>query len=181
MTAAEHFEGNEAEQRRLLLDYLAKAGIQTTPIVEYPAHSSIEEGKHLRGDLPGTFTKNLLLKDKKGGLFFVTAYEDTDIDLKALHTKIGARGRLGFASIETMIERLRVVPGTATPLALFHDTDREITLVIDQALEGADQLNFHPMSHTGSIGISWAGFSAFAAASGHEPVVVDLTATAEVA
>jgi Ala-tRNA(Pro) deacylase len=63
--------------------------------VPYPEHSSIEEGKRLRGDLPGTFTKNLLLRDKKGRLFFVTAFEDTDIDLKSLHTRIGARGGSG--------------------------------------------------------------------------------------
>jgi hypothetical protein len=27
------------------------------PVVPYPAHASIEEGKRLRGDLPGAFTK----------------------------------------------------------------------------------------------------------------------------
>ncbi len=70
----------------------------------------------------GTFTKNLLLKDKKGGLFFVTAHEDSDIDLRTLHTRIDARGRLGFAS-GVMFERLRVTPGPATPMSLFHDTD----------------------------------------------------------
>lgn len=167
-------EVDEDEQRRLLLGHLTATGIPTTPIVEYPAHSSVEEGKRLRGDLPGTFTKNLLLKDKKGGLFFVTAHEDTEIDLKTLHTKVGARGRLGFASVDAMVQRLKVVPGTATPLALFHDRDAEITLVVDQALIGAEQLNFHPMSHTESIGVSWTNFTTFAIASGHDPVITEI-------
>ena len=89
--------GHERLERDRLLARLLDLGIDA-PVVPYPAHASIEEGKRLRGALPGAFTKNLLLKDKKGRLFFVTAFEDTDVDLKTLHTRIGAQGRLGFAS-----------------------------------------------------------------------------------
>jgi Ala-tRNA(Pro) deacylase len=163
---------DEAAERSRLLDFLSGAGIDA-PIVRYPAHTTVEEGKRLRGDLPGVFTKNLLLKDKKHALFFITAQEDTEIDLKTLHTKIGARGRLGFAAPDTMIDLLHVTPGTATPLALFNDTSQSVTLVVDQALEGAEQLNFHPMIHTESIGLSWEQFTAFASACGRTPVVVD--------
>src|SRR5699024_8679681 len=83
---------DETAEREALLSYLSGIGLDC-PIVAYPAHSSVEEGKRLRGDLPGAFTKNLLLRDKKDGLFFVTAHEDSDIDLKTLHTRIRARGR----------------------------------------------------------------------------------------
>ena len=165
--------GSAREERDRLIAHLAGIGIDA-PVVPYPEHSSIEEGKRLRGDLPGTFTKNLLLKDKKGRLFFVTAFEDTDIDLKSLHTRIGARGRLGFASADLMAERLRVTPGTATPLGLLNDTENTITLVVDEALAEAEQLNFHPMTHDESIGLSWSQFNAFLASCGREPVVVPL-------
>src|SRR5699024_4786778 len=138
------------------------------------AHSSVEEGKRLRGDLPGAFTKNLLLRDKKDGLFFVTAHEDSDIDLKTLHTRIRARGRLGFAPVGTMIDRLHVTPGSATPLALRHDADNAITLVADRRLEAVPHVNFHPMIHTESIGLSWDDFVAFSAATGHVPELADM-------
>ncbi len=36
----------------------------------------------MRGQMPGTFTKNLLLKDKKGRLFIVVAHED-----RAMHRR----------------------------------------------------------------------------------------------
>ena len=78
-----------------LLARFAKLGI-AAPTVPYPAHQTVEEGKALRGDMAGTFTKNLLLKDKKGRLFLVVAHEDGNVDLKTLHTRIGASGRLGF-------------------------------------------------------------------------------------
>lgn len=159
-------------ERTRLLEFLAGVGI-VAPIVGYPAHTTVEEGKRRRGGLPGEFTKNLLLKDKKGALFFVTAHEDTDVNLKTLHTKIGAHGRLGFASAQTMAELLHVTPGTATPLALYNDTGRAVVLVVDRSLVDADQVNFHPMIHTESIGLTWAQFTTFARACGHAPMVVD--------
>jgi Ala-tRNA(Pro) deacylase len=165
--------GRERLERDRLLARLLDLGIDA-PVVPYPAHASIEEGKRLRGDLPGAFTKNLLLKDKKGRLFFVTAFEDTDVDLKTLHTRIGAQGRLGFASPDAMAELLRVHPGTATPLGLMNDTENAVTLVVDEALLGAEQLNFHPMTHTESIGLTWPQFRAFVASCGREPLVVHL-------
>lgn len=164
----------EAAERTRLLAHLTGIGLPVT-IVDYPAHSTIDEGKRLRGDLPGTFTKNLLLRDKKGALFFVTAHEDTEIDLRTLHGRVGGRGRLGFAPAETMAALLRVVPGTATPLALINDTAGAVTLVVDEVLVGADQLNFHPMTHTESIGLSWPDFLVFARSCDHEPLVADLT------
>jgi Ala-tRNA(Pro) deacylase len=165
---------NEIVERDRLIEFLAGAGVHA-PIVSYPAHTTVEEGKRLRGDLSGVFTKNLLLKDKKNALFFVTAQEDTEIDLKTLHTKIGARGRLGFAAPDTMMDLLHVTPGTATPLALFNDGARSVTLVVDCALEGAEQLNFHPMIHTESIGLTWEQFTTFASACGCALVMVDPT------
>lgn len=164
---------NELSERQRLLDHLSRHGIEA-PIVPYPAHDSIEDGKRLRGDLPGTFTKNLLLKDKKGRLFFVTAHEDTDIDLRTLHIKVHARGRLGFASTATMSERLHVSPGTATPLALFNDVDHDIVFVVDEHLRNAAQLNFHPMTHTESIGVTWPQLDTFCGSTGHDVMFVRL-------
>ena len=167
-------DANTHRERQHLLDHLATVGI-TAPIVDYPEHTSVEEGKKLRGTMTGTFTKNLLLKDKKGRLFFVTAYEDTDIDLKTLHTKIGAQGRLGFASPDVVLEHLHVGPGTLTPLALINDTEGRVTLVIDKELDGAEQVNFHPMTHTESIGLTWHNFTAFVTSTNRDAIIVDLT------
>ncbi|GAA1331657.1 MULTISPECIES: YbaK/EbsC family protein [Brachybacterium] len=163
-----------AAERAIVLEHLASVDVDVRP-VPYPEHSTVEEGKRLRGDLPGTFTKNLLLRDKKSNLYFLTAHEDAEIDLRTLHTRIGARGRMGFASVEVMEERLHVGPGTATPLALVHDPDAEITLVVDQGLEHADQLNFHPMVQSESIGLTWEEFTRFAHSTGHPPVLAAMS------
>jgi Ala-tRNA(Pro) deacylase len=62
--------------------------------VSYPAHSTVEEGKQLRGAMTGTFTKNLLRRDKKNKPFLFSIHEDRVLDLKTLLSAgIGRRQR----------------------------------------------------------------------------------------
>lgn len=160
------------ESRGRLLQRLAELGIEIR-VVGYPEHRTVEEGKALRGDLVGWFTKNLLLQDKKRRLFLVVAGEDRAIDLKKLHTRIGASGQLRFAPSPTIQDVLGVVPGTLTPLALINDSDHRVTVVLDSDLLKADQLNFHPLVHTESLGIAPQELLAFVRSCDREPVILD--------
>ncbi len=159
--------------QRELIAFLESIGINAN-VVPYPAHSTVEEGRSLRGQMPGTFTKNLLLKDKKGRLFLIVAEEARSIDLRTLHDKIGARGRLSFASAETVREVLGVEPGALTPLALIHDSSHATTVVLDAEIMNDTQLNFHPLVNTESIGISPPQLLRFIAETGHQQIVAAL-------
>ncbi|MCC6610916.1 MAG: prolyl-tRNA synthetase associated domain-containing protein [Burkholderiales bacterium] len=158
--------------RARLFDRLSALGIEA-PTVPYPAHETVEEGKRLRGDMAGTFTKNLLLRDKKARLYLLSIHEDRALDLKTLHTRIGAKGRLGFAPAERMIESLGVQPGALTPLGLMNDAAQAVTAVIDVSLLQAEQLNFHPLINTESTGIKPAELLRFIRSCGREPMLVD--------
>jgi Ala-tRNA(Pro) deacylase len=164
------------DMRARLFDRFRDLGFDPL-IVPYPAHSSVEEGKALRGALSGTFTKNLLLKDKKGRLFLVVAHEDRAVDLRTLHTKIGANGRVGFAGGDQMRTVLGVEPGALTPFAALNDRAGAVTLVIDAGLLTADQLNFHPLVQTESTGIHPGALLAFIRSCDRQPLVVDLEAS----
>ena len=144
------------------------------PTVPYPSHRTVEEGKALRGDMLGTFTKNLLLKDKKGRLYLIVAHEDQTIDLKTLHRRIGASRSLRFAPGEQMQDVLGIVPGALTPFALLNDTEGLVTVVVDSRLIDADQLNFHPLANRESTGIRPDDLLCFIASCGREAVVTDL-------
>lgn len=161
------------DTRARLFDRLASLGIVTTTIA-YPAHRTVDEGKSLRGDLAGAFTKNLLLKDKKGKLFLVVAAEDQEVDLKTLHTRIGAQGRLGFAAADQMRSRLGVEPGALTPLALVNAASGEVRVVVDESLRGAAQLNFHPLVNTESLGIGFDDLLTLIRSCGQDALVVSL-------
>ena len=78
-----------------LLAFLDRLGIETAT-VEHPPLFSVDESRHLRGEIPGAHTKNLFLVDRKDRLFLLSAEESAAIDLKHLHRKIGASGRLSF-------------------------------------------------------------------------------------
>ena len=154
---------------------LAELDIETSTL-PYPAHRTVEEGRALRGSMPGTFTKNLLLRDKKGRLFLVSAEENRAIDLKTLHGRVGANGRLGFAPAELMADALGVEPGTLTPFALINDGAGRVTVVLDQAMMRDGWLNFHPLAHTASTSIRPGDLMRFIAACGREAILVDFEA-----
>jgi Ala-tRNA(Pro) deacylase len=170
MTDTENYADNAQVH---LFARLSSLGI-AAPTVPYPAHATIDEGKRLRGQMAGTFTKNLLLKDKKGRLFLLAIHEDRELNLKTLHTVLGANGRLGFASGERMMEVLGLTPGALTPLGIINDRDCLVTVVVDAVLRDADQVNFHPLVNTQSTGLSPDELFAFIRSCGREPMVVDL-------
>ena len=163
--------------RGTLFERLEELGIGTTT-VPYPAHRTVEEGKALRGALSGQFTKNLLLKDKKGSLFMIVADEDRPIDLRRLHVHIGGQGRLGFAAATLMRELLQVEPGALTPFSLLNDTEMRVRPVIDASLMQAALLNFHPLVNTESTGIEPQALLEFIVSCGHAPLIVDFDAMA---
>ncbi len=144
------------------------------PTVEHEAAHTVDESQGLRGTIPGVHTKNLFLKDKKGALFLVTAPEDAGVDLKRIHTAIGARGRVSFASADAMAMHLGVTPGSVTPLALINDAERAVTCVLHPDVAQADLVNVHPLRNTATVTLAGPAFLAYLNHVGHPPLVTDL-------
>lgn len=158
-----------------MFERFAALGIRAST-VPYPASHSVEAGKMLRGQMKGTFTKNLLLKDKKDHIFLLSVFEDLEVDLKTLHKRIGAHGRLGFASAKSMIDLLGVMPGALTPLSIINDKNNQIIVVLDASLMQAEQVNFHPLINTESTGLHPQELLKFLQSCDHEPILVDFAA-----
>src|SRR3546814_16290268 len=76
---------------RCLFERFASLGIGAK-VVPYPEHATVEEGKALRGAMAGTFTKNLLLKDKKSRNFLMAIHEDRTLDLREDSALVGGKG-----------------------------------------------------------------------------------------
>ena len=142
---------------------------------DHEAVFRVGEGEGIKDDIPGAHTKNLFLKDAKGRLWLISAKDDTVIDLKRLHTVIGA-ARLSFGPAELMAETLGVTPGSVTAFGLVNDTDRCVTFVLDKALADAGQVNFHPLTNTATTTVSQAGLRRFLGALAIAPLVVDFPA-----
>jgi len=157
-----------------LFAFLDAHGIEHSTL-EHPPVFHVGEGDEIKAALPGGHSKNLFLKDAKDRLWLITALGETRIDLKRLPTAIGS-ARLSFGSEALMVEVLGVRPGSVTPFALLNDKGRRVTLIVDAALLASDPVNFHPLTNASTTAVSSAGFLAFLAALGVEPLVVDFRA-----
>ena len=155
-----------------LFERLAALGVETET-TRHPPVFTVEEAKAHRGALPGTHTKNLFLKDKKGQLWLVVTLEDRALDLKALRHRIGA-APLSFAKPEALQEALGVAPGSVTPFAVINDAEARVRVVLDAEMMDGKRLNFHPLSNDATTSISPAGLLRFLKACGHDPLVTPL-------
>lgn len=84
---------DEAANR--LFRFLEELGIETNTVTHPPLYT-VEQSQALRGQIDGAHTKNLFLRDRKGAHFLVTVEEEAEVDLKRIHTLIGASGRVSF-------------------------------------------------------------------------------------
>jgi Ala-tRNA(Pro) deacylase len=156
-----------------LLTYLADLGIATST-VEHPPLFTVEESQALRGEIPGGHTKNLFVKDKKSRLFLLVLGEETEIDLKRVHERIGGSGRVSFGSAELLEEVWGVKPGAVTPFGAINDAGSRVSVVLDEAMMAHERLNFHPLVNTRTTGLASGDLVRFLRATGHEPLIVAL-------
>lgn len=130
---------------------------------------TVEQSRELRGQIPGGHTKNLFLRDKKSALYLVVALEDAAIDLKGLHRKLGASGRLSFGASDLLREVWGVEPGSVTPFGALNDTEGRVTVVLDAAMMEHETLNYHPLVNTMTTAIKRDDLVKFLRSTGHEP------------
>jgi Ala-tRNA(Pro) deacylase len=129
---------------------------------------TVAESARIKLSMPGGHTKNLFLKDKKGGLFLLSALAETRIDLNAAGKAIGA-GRPSFAGPDLLMDALGVAPGSVTVFALVNDPLNRVRLALDAALLAHDPINFHPLRNNATTAVSPGGLMRFLADTGHRP------------
>lgn len=161
--------------RQELLALLEERGYETTT-VEHPPLFTVADSQELRGSIEGGHTKNLFLRDKKGNVFLLTAEEDTPVDLKQLHKKLGGASRFSFGKPELLMRLLGVIPGAVTALGLVNDREGSVNFAIDKRLMRHDRINCHPLTNEATTTIARDDLIDFARHTGHEPQIVDLEA-----
>jgi Ala-tRNA(Pro) deacylase len=143
--------------------------------VSHPPLFTVEQSRELRGQIPGAHTKNLFLIDRKDRLFLVVAEESAEIDLKHLHRRIGASGRLSFGKPDLLRATLGIEPGSVTAFAAMNDKEGRVAVLIDAALAAQTELNCHPLVNTGTTRIATADLMRFLVETGHEPRIVPIS------
>ena len=154
-----------------LLKYLDNLQISYETLAHEPLFT-VEDSRDVHARMPGGHIKNLLVKDKKSRIFLLVALADSQINLKTIHEKIGASGRVSFCSAEIMNELLGVTPGSVTPFGVINDTGHQVTLVLEASMMREARLNCHPLVNTMTTGLSRDDLLKFVRATGHEPLII---------
>lgn len=154
-----------------LLAFLEQLSIPTAT-VEHPPVFTVEEARRVRDPREGGHCKSLFLRNKKGDMWLVVLFEDTNVDLRKLGEAIGA-GRVGFASPERLHRYLGVIPGAVTPFAVVNDEGGEVNVVLESGLLNANPLHFHPLDNGRTTAIGPDDLLRFLEAIGHPPELLD--------
>ena len=160
-----------------LFAFLEQLGIETRTERHEPLFT-VEQSRGLYERLDGAHTKNLFLIDKKGSLFLAVAEHHAEIDLKHLHRRIGASGRLSFGKAERLRENLGIEPGSVTAFAAINDREGRVEVLLDAPLAAFAHINCHPLEKTGTTQIAGADLRRFLRATGHEPRILPLSGPA---
>jgi Ala-tRNA(Pro) deacylase len=157
-----------------LFAFLAGLDIPVTTVTHPPLYT-VADSQALRGEIAGGHTKNLFLKDRKDQYFLLTVEEEATVDLKTIHTLIGAAGRVSFGRPEALMDLLGVIPGAVTAFGVINDTDKRVKLFIDEALLGHAVINAHPLTNEATTSIAAHDLLRFVKATGHDPSILKLS------
>lgn len=154
-------------------DFLKSQGIQYI-LHEHPAVYTCEEAEKYCGNIPGLACKNLLLKGRKSGRYFLVILPAKKrADLKKIG-KIVDDKQITFANTENLLEKLGLEPGSVSPFGLINDKKNEIEVCVDKDVYNADRVSFHPNRNTASLELSGEMFRKFLQIIEHEIRVVYL-------
>ncbi|MGN7437599.1 MAG: prolyl-tRNA synthetase associated domain-containing protein [Alcanivorax sp.] len=146
-------------------------------LYEHEPIFTVEEGEHLKKDIPGVHCRNLFLRDKKKNMFLVVAANETAIDLKKLQTVLDC-GRLSFGSADRLWENLGIRQGSVNPFCIINDKEQNVRIILDAYMMKHDIMNYHPMDNAWTIGVSPDDLMKFIKHTEHEPEIVDLSEAA---
>lgn len=156
-----------------LMDHLTSLGIAFT-LYEHEAVFTVEQANKIDAMIPGTHTRNLFLKDKKGAMFLVTLRHDTRVDLNKLNVLLGA-GRFSFGSPERLWQYLGVRPGSVTPFSIINDKNHDVVTVLEKGMMEQEIVNYHPLLNTMTVSLTPAGLMEFLKSIQVEPRILDLS------
>ena len=148
--------------------FLTQLGIDYQKI-NHQSVSTVEEAMFINEQIDVVACKNLFLKSSDKQFFIYMMTVEKRADLKYIAKQIGSK-RLSFASDEELVELLKLIPGSVTPLGIINDNKR-VKILIDRELR-AQRLLIHPNTNTATISITYDDLLLFINACGNEYLII---------
>ncbi len=121
---------------------------------------TVEDSENFRGEIKGSHSKNLFLKNKKNNFFLFSCDEKAQVNLKQFSKSIGAKN-LSFANEKYLENFLGIKPGSVSPFALLNDSENVVKFYLDEKLFKSSLINFHPLINTTTITVKTSEFINF--------------------
>ncbi len=127
----------------------------------HPPTPTIEDVLRFWKDTDALHCKNLFFRNHKGNRHYLVIFDcRQNLGIHELEQML-KQGKLTFASEKRLDKYLGVKPGSVSPFGLINDTEKHVTLFIDENLLEAKRLSFHPNNNTCSVAISTTDFVRF--------------------
>ncbi|MBQ0118331.1 MAG: prolyl-tRNA synthetase associated domain-containing protein [Bacteroidales bacterium] len=149
-----------SEREQIVLEYLDSHAISYS-VYHHPEGKTIEEAKRWWKNDGSIHCKNIFLRNHKGNQHYLVCFHcDHDLDIHDLEQRLKAElmaagfnspGKLSFASPERMERYLGLEPGSVSPFGLINDTENHVILFLDEVLQDAPSLSFHPNDCRGTV------------------------------
>lgn len=160
------------EQRQKVYEKLDELDIKYD-IFEHPPLDTIEIALKYWKDIDSYHCKNLFFRNHKGKKHYLVIIKDTTpFNIRSLELKL-KQGKLTFASEKRLTKYLGVKPGSVTPFGLINDTENHVHLFIDEQLQSADRISFHPLDNTASLVLKYSDFIKFLNSMGNTYEFID--------
>lgn len=154
------------EAREAVYTILKRLNIEYA-VYEHPPLDTIEIALKYWKDIDSIHCKNLFFRNHKGNRHYLVIIKDTTpFSIKSLEKKL-KQGKLTFGSEKRLMKYLGVKPGSVSPFGLINDETHHVHLFIDEQLQTAEYISFHPNDNTASLVVKYADLLKFLQAMGN--------------
>lgn len=154
------------QKREKVLEILDELKIQYD-LHEHPPVPTVEEALQYWNKIDATHCKNLFFRNHKGNRhYLVILRHDRLLNIRDLEQRL-KQGKISFASPKRMEKYLALSGGSVSVFGLIHDHENHVHLFLDEALEKAESISFHPNENTSTLVISRSSFLSFLKWSGN--------------
>lgn len=152
--------------RNKVLEFLFGLGI-LYEIYEHPPLPTVEDAMAYWKEIPSTHCKNLFFRNHKGNRHYMVILDHrAKLGIHDLEKRLG-QGKLSFASEKRMEKYLGVRPGSVSLFGVINDEQDHVHIFLDQNLQNADKISFHPNDNTATVVLSHSDFMKFLESSGN--------------
>lgn len=156
-----------------ILDTLEQMGISYNLVEHPPAFTTEEADRYIEG-LEGVRTKTLFLCNKKNTAYYLLVMDGGKrLDMKQLGSLLSEKG-IHFCSPEKLMSKMQLSPGAVSLFGLLNNTEKDIRVLLDQAILSETYVTFHVHDNTRTAFIKMEDMYRFISQCGFEYLAVAL-------